>query len=42
MFDFIKKYYEMGLYDKDDLATLKDGGMLTDEEYNELTDALKS
>lgn len=42
MFDFIKNYYEMGLYDKDDLATLKDGGMLTGEEYNELTDVPES
>lgn len=42
MFDFIKNYYEMGLYDKDDLATLNDGGMLTDEEYNELIDAPES
>ena len=42
MFDFIKNYYEMGLYDKDDLTTLKDGGMLTGEEYNELIDAPES
>lgn len=39
MFEFIKKYYEMGLYDKDDLVTLKDGGMLTEEEYNKLAGA---
>lgn len=36
MFYFIKNYYEMGLYNKDDLATLKDGGMLTQDEYNSL------
>lgn len=36
MFVFIKQYFEMGLYTKDNLATLKLGNMLTEDQYNEL------
>lgn len=36
MFIFIKQYFEMGLYTKDDLATLHVGGLMTDTEYESL------
>ncbi|MCP8855248.1 XkdX family protein [Latilactobacillus sakei] len=36
MFDFIKEYYEMGLYTKDDLVTFKISGMITPEQYDQL------
>lgn len=36
MFTFIKQYYAMGLYTKDNLDTLKLGGLLTTEQYNQL------
>lgn len=36
MFIFIKQYFEMGLYTKDNLTTLKLGNMLTEDQYNEL------
>lgn len=36
MFKFIKMYYEMGLYTKDNLATFKDSAMITADEYNQL------
>lgn len=36
MFDYIKSYYEMGLYSKDNLETFKLSGMMTDEEYENL------
>ncbi|MEH1648220.1 XkdX family protein [Pediococcus pentosaceus] len=36
MFEYIKDYYEEGLYTKDDLETLLNGGMLTQDEYNSL------
>ncbi|MBS0938079.1 XkdX family protein [Lactiplantibacillus plantarum] len=36
MFEFIKMYYEMGLYTKDNLATFKAAAMITSDEYNQL------
>lgn len=36
MFDFIKEYYAMGLYTKDDLVTFKVSGMITPEQYDQL------
>lgn len=36
MFEYIKDYYEKGLYTKDDLETLLNGEMLTQEEYESL------
>lgn len=36
MFIFIKQYYAMGLYNADNLSTLKLGGLLTEDQYNEL------
>lgn len=36
MFEYIKEYYEEGLYTKDDLKTLLNGGLLTRDEYNSL------
>lgn len=36
MFEYIKEYYEEGLYTKDDLKTLLNGGLLTQDEYNTL------
>lgn len=36
MFIFIKQYYAMGLYNADNLSTLKLGGLLTEAQYNEL------
>lgn len=36
MFDFIKEYYAMGLYTKDDLVTFKISGMITAEQYDQL------
>ena len=36
MFEYIKEYYNEGLYTKDDLKTLLDGGMLTQAEYDSL------
>lgn len=36
MFEYIKEYYEEGLYTKDDLKTLLNGGLLTQDEYNSL------
>lgn len=36
MFEYIKEYYQEGLYTKDDLKTLLDGDLLTQDEYNSL------
>lgn len=36
MFEYIKEYYEKGLYTKDDLKTLFNGKLLTQDEYNSL------
>lgn len=36
MFTFIKQYYEMGLYTAENLNVLKLGGLLTEDQYNEL------
>ena len=36
MFEYIKEYYEEGLYTKDDLKTLLNGGLLTQDEYDSL------
>lgn len=36
MFEYIKEYYEEGLYTKDDLKTLLNGELLTQDEYNSL------
>lgn len=35
-FENIKYFYAIGLYNKDDLNTLKMGSMLTEDQYNEL------
>lgn len=39
MFSFVQDYYEKGLYTVDDLLTLKNGGVITEDEYNTLIDA---
>ncbi len=39
MFSFVQDYYEKGLYTDDDLLTLKNGGVITEDEYNTLIDA---
>ncbi|MHC9533131.1 XkdX family protein [Dellaglioa sp. L3N] len=36
MFDYIKTYYEMGLYTKENLETFQTSGMITVGEYGEL------
>ncbi|MDV2912344.1 XkdX family protein [Pediococcus acidilactici] len=36
MFEYIKEYYQEGLYTKDDLKTLQAGSLLTQDEYNSL------
>lgn len=36
MFEYIQRYYKEGLYTKDDLKTLLNGGLLTQDEYNSL------
>lgn len=36
MFEFIKEYYQEGLYTEDNLKTLLAGGLLTQDEYNSL------
>ncbi|VDG18800.1 hypothetical protein [Lactobacillus plantarum] [Lactiplantibacillus mudanjiangensis] len=36
MFPYIKLYFEMGLYKDADLLNLKKGGLLSDDEYNQL------
>ncbi|WP_426355841.1 XkdX family protein [Latilactobacillus sakei] len=36
MFEFIKDYYQMGLYTKDNLAIFKTSGMITLEQYDQL------
>lgn len=36
MFEYIKEYYEEGLYAKDDLKTLLNGELLTQDEYDSL------
>ncbi|MCT0193859.1 XkdX family protein [Lactiplantibacillus plantarum] len=36
MFEFIKYYFEIGLYTKDDLATFKSASMITADQYNQL------
>lgn len=41
MFKYIKDYYAKGLYTTADLLTLKNGEMLTEDEYNELVGATK-
>lgn len=40
MFEFIKYYYEIGLYTKDDLATFKTAAMITEAEYSQLVNAV--
>lgn len=39
MLSFIKECYSKGLYTDDDLLTIRNGGMITDSEYNSLIDA---
>lgn len=39
MFSFVQDYYSKGLYTGDDLLTLKNGGVITEDEYNTLIDA---
>lgn len=36
MFEFVKYYFEIGLYTKDDLATFKSAAMITADQYNQL------
>ncbi|AGL64721.2 XkdX family protein [Lactiplantibacillus plantarum] len=36
MFEFIKYYFEIGLYTKDNLATFKSAAMITAAEYDQL------
>lgn len=36
MFKFVKYYFEMGLYTKEDLAIFKSAAMITVDEYNQL------
>lgn len=36
MFEYIKDYYEKVLYTKDDLETLLNGELLTQDEYDSL------
>ena len=36
MFEFIKYYFEIVLYTKDDLATFKSAAMITADQYNQL------
>lgn len=40
MFKFIKYYFEMGLYTKEDLATFKSAAMITVDEYKQLISAV--
>ncbi|AZP90633.1 XkdX family protein [Pediococcus acidilactici] len=39
MYSFVQDYYKKGLYTSDDLLTLKNGGVITEDEYNTLIDA---
>ncbi|MBM6602812.1 XkdX family protein [Pediococcus acidilactici] len=39
MFSFVQDYYEKGLYTDADLLILKNGGVITEDEYNTLIDA---
>lgn len=36
MFKYIQRYYQEGLYTEDNLKTLLNGGLLTQDEYNSL------
>lgn len=36
MFEYIKEYYQEGLYTQDDLKTLLAGQLLTKDEYDSL------
>lgn len=36
MFEFIKYYFKIGLYNKGNLATFKDAAMITLDQYNQL------
>jgi hypothetical protein len=40
MFEFIKYYFEIGLYTKDDLAIFKSATMITEDEYSQLVNAV--
>lgn len=37
MFNIVKRYYDRGIYDKDDVAKFVKAGRLTGEEYKEIT-----
>ncbi len=39
MYSFVQDYYQKGLYTDDDLLTLKNGGVITEDEYNALIGA---
>lgn len=39
MFSFVQDYYSKGLYTDNDLLTLKNGGVITEDEYNTLISA---
>ncbi|QGX69522.1 XkdX family protein [Lactiplantibacillus plantarum] len=40
MFEFIKYYFEIGLYTKDNLATFKSAAMITADQYDQLVNAV--
>ena len=40
MFKFIKYYFEMGLYTKEDLATFKSAAMITEAEYSQMVNTV--
>ncbi|AYE58260.1 MULTISPECIES: XkdX family protein [Lactiplantibacillus] len=40
MFEFIKYYFEIGLYTKDNLATFKSAAMITATEYDQLVNTV--
>ena len=37
MFKIVKRYYDRGIYDKDDVAVFVKAGKLTADEYKEIT-----
>nr|DAU66760.1 MAG TPA: hypothetical protein [Caudoviricetes sp.] len=37
MFEIVKRYYDKGIYSKDDVKKFVKAGKLTEEEYQEIT-----
>lgn len=37
MYKIVKRYYERGIYDENDVATFVRAGKITPEEYREIT-----